>query len=46
VLDNNGLVGDEMNSQADRLLSQDLRHLLFQRLAEFQQVSARLHPDE
>src|SRR5882724_4243069 len=34
-----------MNSQADRLLCQDLRHFLFQRLAELQQVRARLHPD-
>src|ERR1700682_3382060 len=34
-----------MNSQADRLLSQDLRHFLLQRLAELQQVRAGLHPD-
>src|ERR1700676_1757505 len=34
-----------MNSQADRLLGQNLGNFLFQRLAEFQQVCARLHPD-
>ena len=45
VLDNDRLVSDEMNSQADRLLGQNLGHFLFQRLAEFQQVRARLHPD-
>ena len=45
MLDNDRLVSDEMNSQADRLLGQNLGHFLFQRLAEFQQVRARLHPD-
>src|ERR1700726_3841154 len=45
MLDNDGLVSDEMNSEADRLFGQNLRHFIFQRLAEFQQVRARLHPD-
>ena len=45
MLDDDRLIGDQMNADADRQVGNDLRHLLLQRLAEVKQVCAGLHAD-
>ena len=45
VLDDAGLVGDEVDADADRQLGGDLVQLASQRLAEVQHIGARLHAD-
>ena len=45
MLDDAGLVGDEVDADADRQLGGDLVQLASQRLSEVQHIGARLHAD-
>ena len=45
LLDDSGLVGDEVHPHADGKLRDDLRHAAFKRLAKLQNVAIGLHTD-
>ena len=45
MLNDDRLIRHEMHADPDRQVSDDLRHLLLQGLAELQEVCACLHPD-